>query len=665
MRRPAVLLLSVLAAQAGAQVIRTETQEVLVDVAVTDKKGNYVQDLEASDFHVWEDGQEQKVTSFSRVTDAGPDGARPHFTILLFDNVTMSPREMAWAHEAAGNFIDVNLAPEHSMAVVNFGGVLRVAQTFTTDAPRLKQAVNSQRVAAFAFNDDDPAAAVRSQEAFAVRDTIRALGNLVEKLESLPGRKSVVFFTAGFTVSSDNVAKLNEAIDAANRSNVAIYPVNVRTLVITPDQAPTVATRGRGVRIGQSTRQLRGDPIDAVAPGQSTAASAAALQAVMFNLADGTGGFVVRQPDDTAMLGKIGQEQKEYYLLGYTPPEGSQGSCHKLRVRVERKDTEWRARKEYCNVTRGDLLSGNPVERELEAHASAEGAGNITATMQAPFFYTGPNVARVAVAMEIDTSGVNFKREKDTYKASFDILGVATRPDGTTGARFSDTVKLEFDDQKQVEEFQSTPYLYSTQLDAAPGDYQFVVVFSSGGESFGKVEMPLTIEPYQPGDFAMSSLALSTSFQRADATDAALDELLIDDSKKLIANGLQATPAGSAVVQPGAQAGFYTEIYEPLLAKPDAENPLAVAIRMRVVKRDPPTPTGDAGPDPDAVAAGPSGFDSGLMRLDLSAVAGQAVIPLLQRLPVEDLPPGPYTLEVQVLDTAGGMARRTLDFELK
>ena len=39
------------------------------------------------------------------------------------------------------------------------------------------------------------------------------------------------------------------------------------------------------------------------------------------------------------------------------------------------------------------------------------------------------------VAMEIDASRVNFKREKGVYQASFDILGVATRPDGGTGAR--------------------------------------------------------------------------------------------------------------------------------------------------------------------------------------------------------------------------------------
>ena len=45
-------------ADAGA-VIRTETKLVLVDAVVTDKKGDYVRDLTAKEFKVWEDGKEQ------------------------------------------------------------------------------------------------------------------------------------------------------------------------------------------------------------------------------------------------------------------------------------------------------------------------------------------------------------------------------------------------------------------------------------------------------------------------------------------------------------------------------------------------------------------------------------------------------------------------------
>src|ERR1700740_1485970 len=55
-------------------VIKAQANLVIVDVIATDKKGNYIHDLEAKDFHVYEDGNEQKITSFFRTSDAkGPN----------------------------------------------------------------------------------------------------------------------------------------------------------------------------------------------------------------------------------------------------------------------------------------------------------------------------------------------------------------------------------------------------------------------------------------------------------------------------------------------------------------------------------------------------------------------------------------------------------------
>ncbi|MDR3721451.1 MAG: hypothetical protein P4L00_07605, partial [Candidatus Acidoferrales bacterium] len=57
----AVMLGSILPAQQTG--IPTETRQVLVDAVVTDKKGNYVSDLSASDFRVWEDDKEQAIVN--------------------------------------------------------------------------------------------------------------------------------------------------------------------------------------------------------------------------------------------------------------------------------------------------------------------------------------------------------------------------------------------------------------------------------------------------------------------------------------------------------------------------------------------------------------------------------------------------------------------------
>jgi len=52
-------------------------------------------------------------------------------------------------------------------------------------------------------------------------------------------------------------------------------------------------------------------------------------------------------------------------------------------------------------------------------------------------------------------------------------------------------VKIDYDNEKEVEEFQAKVYHYENQFDVASGEYNLKVVFSAGGESFGKVEQPL------------------------------------------------------------------------------------------------------------------------------------------------------------------------------
>src|SRR6202044_1145261 len=127
--------------------------------------------------------------------------------------------------------------------------------------------------------------------------------------------------------------------------------------------------------------------------------SASDNQQVMYQLADGTGGFVILNTNDLlGGLGRIAKDQNQYYLLGYKPEASAEGSCHTLKVKVERGGTRVRARSGYCNVKPVDLLAGNPIEKDLENRAQSEMKGDIVASMQLPFFYTAPDTAQVHLA---------------------------------------------------------------------------------------------------------------------------------------------------------------------------------------------------------------------------------------------------------------------------
>ena len=374
--------------------------------------------------------------------------------------------------------------------------------------------------------------------------------------------------------------------------------------------------------------------------------SASDNQQVLYQLADGTGGFVILNTNDLlGGLERISKDQNQYYLLGYKPEVSAEGSCHTLKVKSERGGTTVRARSGYCNVRPTDLLAGNPVEKDLESRAAGEMKGNVTALMQAPFFYTSPNTAQVHLALEIPSAALKFQKVKGKQHAAINILGIAYKPDESIAARFSDTMNLDFDGKKEVEEFQKQPYRYENQFAVACGEYKLKVVFSSGNETFGKLETPLSIDPYRGQEFSISGVALSNDLRRASDISTGLDSQLLEDRTPLVVQGVQVSPSASNHFKKTDIAGIYAEVYEPLLKNP---NPPDVAYELIVVERK-----------------------SGQEKLRVGGripkgKAGDPVIALGLQLPVASLNPGSYSMKLRAVDSAGNSSKtRTADFEVE
>ena len=365
--------------------------------------------------------------------------------------------------------------------------------------------------------------------------------------------------------------------------------------------------------------------------------SASDQQQVLYQLADGTGGFVILNTNDLlGGLQKIANDQNQYYLLGYKPSVSAEGSCHTLKVKVDRGGTIVRARSGYCNAKPTDVLAGNSVEKDLEVRAGSEMKGNVNASMRAPFFYTSPNTARIHLAVEIPSSAFKFEKVKGKQHAAINILGIAYKPGGAIAARFSDTANLDLDGKKEMEEFQKVPFHYENQFGIACGEYTLKVVFSSGNDSFGKIETPLGIDPYEGQEFSMSGVALSNSMRRASDISADLDGLLLEDRTPLVVQGVQITPSATNHFKKTDTAAVYAEVYEPLLKKP---NPPDVAYELTVVE----IKTGQ-----QKVHVGsrtPKGKD------------GDPVIPLGLKLPVATLDPGAYRVQLRAVDSAGNASK--------
>jgi hypothetical protein len=373
--------------------------------------------------------------------------------------------------------------------------------------------------------------------------------------------------------------------------------------------------------------------------------SASANQDIMYLMAAGTGGFVIVNNNDfLGALQKIAQEQNQHYLLGYTPEESEEGSCHTLKVKVD-KGYSVRSRSGYCNAKPTDYLAGTTEGRSLEARVATAGAGDIPASFQAPFMYSSADTARVNLAMEIPTDKLTFQKTKGHLHSDVNVLGVAYRPDGKIAARFSDTMKLEAADKKELAELREKPAHYERQFEIAPGQYTLKVAFTSDDKHFGKSESPLLIDKHPLQDFGMSALVLSKEFHRVAEVDAGLDALLVQDQVPLIVGGYQVVPSGSSRFTKGQRVLVFAEIYEPLLADLEQGGKIAVAYQYTIVDRK----------------TGEKKMSSEVLRL---AVKPQSqVVPFAAEVTTGQLPPGAYRLEMKAMDSAGHSFVRTAEFE--
>jgi VWFA-related protein len=723
-------------------VIRTETKVVLVDTVVTDKKGNYVRNLTAKDFKVWEDNKEQTIKTFTFESDPNsPANSQRRYIVLFFDNSTMNVANQAQARQAAAKFIDSNSGPNRMMAIVNYGGAIQITQNFTNDAARLKQVVSGVKLAQVATNGDASMPELNKAAGdFGARNMLLGLRSLAKNLTSVQGRKTLILFSAGFPLDAEKISDATAVIDTCNKANVAIYPIDVRGLMsgaptaqLDSPSSPPLRSASRGLAFGALLQPAAfsssgnsffqkggaggggggvggggggggkgggggggvgggtgggahgGAPTGGAPTGGSPgtgprggtpagmnpntlnalngmnglgpASNARNIlipkmpdsgidnQSLMTMLAEGTGGFVILNTNDLfAGLEKIGKEMDEFYLIGYTPPESEEGSCHSLRVKVDQGGDTVRARSGYCNSKSKDLLAGNPIEKTLESRASAAQAGTVAASMQLPYFYTGPNVARVNVAMEIPPGVMKFEKVKGKFHAEMNVLGIAYNADGSVGARFSDTLKRDFEEKKQVEEFEAAPFHYENEFEVASGKYTLKVVFSAGGANFGKIESPLTIDPWA-SQFGLSGIALSKQIHKQAAMAVGLDQSLIEDRVPLVTQGVQVIPYGSDKFSKTDPVLFYAEIYEPALLTADARNQPQIGIQIRVLDRK----------------TQEQKFSTGLVRVDIPATSENPTIPVAYRVPLDMIAPGQYVVEVQARDTAGKVATRTTD----
>ncbi|HEX6623700.1 MAG TPA: VWA domain-containing protein, partial [Pyrinomonadaceae bacterium] len=131
-------------AQSGAQgetvegdVVRVETTLVTVPVSVRDRDGRYAPDLRREDFHIFEEGIEQRIAYFATVD-------QPFTVALVLDTSGSTDLRLDDMQEAAIAFV-ARLKPQDRVLVIAFDDRFDVLAEPTSDRAALTKAIRRAR----------------------------------------------------------------------------------------------------------------------------------------------------------------------------------------------------------------------------------------------------------------------------------------------------------------------------------------------------------------------------------------------------------------------------------------------------------------------------------------------------------------------------------------
>jgi VWFA-related protein len=191
-------------------------------------------------------------------------------------------------------------------------------------------------------------ATMASQE---TRLSLTALESLVRGLQSMPGRKSVLYFTAGMYLTPELDAIFRNLTSMANRANVTFYAVDTRGVMTFAQNAGATDQLGRANAASSTSTLQEGNATQAEMKSSDDAetSSRANKQLPIRNLAEATGGFLLGESNDLRTpLRHVNEEIASYYELTYDPHiDNYDGSFHKLKLDSDRKNLVLQARNGY------------------------------------------------------------------------------------------------------------------------------------------------------------------------------------------------------------------------------------------------------------------------------------------------------------------------------
>ena len=678
------------AQQAAAPTVKTNVDEVLLDLIVRDKKGKPVTDLKPEDISILDNGAKQTITSFRLVsgTDAltssgvksALDPLRQIRVVTLAFAALAEVDQRKMARTAAIDLIKGDQGTNVYYAVVVINTQLYVLQQFTRDKAALTKAIEratggltssgyasesdaiqaelrrnlggqngadqpgnllaaaSQTASQVVNNGSDALQATLAQVMLSMlrldaavaaqgsRLTISALRALVDGQRTIPGRKSVIYFTTGMRLPPELDVPFRSLMSAANRDNITFYSVDTRGVMTASQTAGAREQLGGAAKSSASTMTKTSGAVtidEVMASDNAEVSGRANIQEAVRDLAESTGGFLIGDSNDLRVpLRHVNEEISSYYEVFFNPAiQNYDGSFRKIAVSANRKDLVIHSRNGYFALPPEARAGGMEAFEVplLKVLSDAKVSEDVKFRVGALLLQPGAEGTSVAILAEVPLHELQPKAGlvNATLDVHFSLVALVKDAKGEV------VQKLARDRAFQVtpDQLKLGNFLDKMTVTLAPGKYSLEsAVMDREGGKIGTLHSELTVPAKAPG-VAISSLTPMRSYT--------------PNAKGLDANdpfqfqGGSITPTMDLTVKKGPNAVlrlFFT-VYQ------DASIAAAPAVEIEFLQ------------------AGKSLIK---VPMQLPAADAQGRIPYLMTIPAESIPSGSY--EVRATARQGATA---------
>jgi VWFA-related protein len=689
-------------------VVRIGVTLVQVDAIVTDKQGRQVTDLTADDFEIFEDGKRQLITNFSyfvtesaeapparplkpAVKDAPPVAYVPlkptqvrRSIAIVVDDEIMPFAAIDASRQSLHKFVDEQMQPGDLVAILRTNGSIGALQRFTADKQVLHEAIKHIRwntrgqievfepvtpvsaeldsITRKKDDNRDEDASVKSGPIKESRDALArlhdqridwhlldTLNSVVRGMQELPGRKSVILFSPGFTMrnmSGLRSRKLQLVIERLNRAAISIYPIDSRGLV-----APMV-TAQEDMQASDFRRR------DELVTGRSR--SIFEEQGGLAHMAHETGGLTFFNLNNlSAGVRQALDDQNGYYLIGYVPEKasfmraaGKLPEFRKIELKVKRAGLRMRSRSGYLGAANEELepASLTSEAKLIQAVLSPFNAGDVRLRLT-PLFGLDANQQAVARALlHIDVRDLSFSEEADgSHRTTLEVAAFAFGENGGVEDQVIRTYLLQVPKEAFGPALQQGFVCIVDMPVKKAGLIQIhAAVRDKTSGHLGSANEVIIVPDLKKKRLAISGIALSGKDWAGDNKPKAADS---DASLHEQSSPVVATKANAAVrqFQAGSQMYYSFEVYNARLddvsQRPRLTRQLRILRDGEVVLASPPSP------------------------LNLREQADGKLITVTGSLTLtKAVKPGQYVLQLLIEDELAARDRRTatqsMDFEV-